>query len=106
MNGSTIEGTAKAQRSQSAEVIGISQQSVNKYENHGIEPDIWTLIALADYFGTSVDYLIGHTDIERIIEPVQKYDLNSDESRLVDTWRKLTPAQKESIHLVMENYLK
>lgn len=44
-----------------AVAIGISQQSINKYENHNIEPDIATLIALADYFDTTVDYLIGRT---------------------------------------------
>lgn len=46
---------------QLADVIGVSQQSINKYENHNIEPDIETLIAMADYFNTSVDYLIGRT---------------------------------------------
>ena len=45
-----------------ATAIGISQQSVNKYENHSIEPDIATLIAMADYFETTVDYLIGRTN--------------------------------------------
>ena len=32
-----------------ADVIGISQQSINKYENHNIEPDIATLILIANY---------------------------------------------------------
>ena len=63
---------------QLADVIGVSQQSINKYENHGVEPDIATLIAIANYFSTSVDYLIGNTDIERKLENVQKYDLNDE----------------------------
>ena len=42
-----------------ANEIGISQQSINKYENHNIEPDIDTLIALAEYFETTVDDLLG-----------------------------------------------
>ena len=29
---------------QLAELVGVSQQSINKYENHKIEPDIQTLI--------------------------------------------------------------
>ncbi len=45
-----------------AQELGITQQSVNKYENHKIEPDITTLIVLANYFGVTVDYLIGRTD--------------------------------------------
>ncbi|HIU69449.1 MAG TPA: helix-turn-helix transcriptional regulator [Candidatus Scubalenecus merdavium] len=46
---------------QLADVLGVSQQSINKYENHNVEPDIETLIAMADYFDTSVDYLVGRT---------------------------------------------
>ena len=87
-----------------ANIFGISQQSVNKYENHSIEPDIDTLMRLADFFGTSVDYLIGHTEIDRVIEPVQSYDLNTDEADLVNTYRKLCKPEKESIRLVMRNY--
>lgn len=89
---------------QLADVIGVSQQSINKYENHMIEPDINTLIALADYFNTSVDYLIGHTDIDHIIEKVQHDDLNSDESNLIDGYRRLNKTEKESIHMIIRNY--
>lgn len=87
-----------------ADVIGTSQQSINKYENHNIEPDIETLIAIAKYFNTSVDYLIGNTDINRVIENVSKYDLNDDEKNLIDKYRNLTSLQKESIKLVIDNY--
>ena len=89
-----------------ADSIGTSQQSINKYENHNIEPDINTLISMADYFSTSVDYLIGHTDVDRIIEHVEKYDLNADESILIDNFRQLNNDEKESIRLVVNNYLK
>lgn len=87
-----------------AEIIGISQQSVNKYENHNIEPDIDTLIDLASFFKTSVDYLIGHTDINHIIEELYPYDLNDEESKLVDEYRKLTKAERQSINDVIKNY--
>lgn len=88
-----------------ADIIGISQQSVNKYENHNIEPDIATLILLANHFNTSVDYLIGNTDINHIIENVETYDLNTDEADLVNNYRKLTPAERDSIKAVITNYL-
>ena len=88
-----------------AEILGISQQAVNKYENHSIEPDIWTLIALASYFEVSVDYLIGHTDIPHIIEPISRFELNAQEAHLIECWRKMRPKERESITLVIENYL-
>lgn len=88
-----------------AEIIGISQQSVNKYENHNIEPDITTLILLADYFDTSVDYLIGNTEINHKLESIEPYDLNTDESTLINNYRKLSASQKGSIKAVINNYL-
>ena len=91
---------------QLADVIGISQQSVNKYENHNIEPDIATLIQLARFFDTSVDYLIGNTDINRMIENVKNFDLNDDEAKIIGGYRKLYKDEKESIRLIIDNYNK
>ncbi|WP_258088149.1 helix-turn-helix domain-containing protein [Weissella fangxianensis] len=45
---------------QLANELGISQQSYARYEKGDREPNIATLIKLADYFDVSVDYLIGH----------------------------------------------
>ena len=95
---------AKMSQQQLADVIGVSQQSINKYENHNVEPDIRTLIAFADYFNTSVDYLIGNTDINRKIEPVHQYYLNDEEINLIDGFRKLTNGEKDSIFAVVNNY--
>lgn len=98
-----LRGKANISQQKLADVIGVSQQSINKYENHGVEPDIATLIALADYFSTSVDYLIGNTDIERKIENVQKYDLNDEEHSLIDGYRNLNSTEKEIINLIIAN---
>lgn len=49
-----------------ADAVLVSQASINKYENHSIEPEPNILIRIADYFGTSVDYLIRHNDERRI----------------------------------------
>lgn len=90
---------------QLADVIGTSQQSINKYENHSIEPDIDTLILMAKFFNTSVDYLIGNTQINRIIENVKPNDLNQDETELVENYRKLNKKRRESIRMIIDNYL-
>lgn len=87
-----------------ANAIGVSQQSVNKYENHKIEPDIDTLIRIADYFETSVDYLIGHTDIRRKLERVSPHELNESESTLISCYRRLNPKQRAAIHTLIKSY--
>ena len=37
-----------------------SPQVISRYELGQAEPDFATLIKLADYFGVSIDYLLGH----------------------------------------------
>lgn len=100
----TLREAATVSQKQLAEVIGVSQQSINKYENHNIEPDIGTMIRIADYFDTSVDYLIGHTSIRRKFEEVAAYELNAEESRIVDSYRTLTTKQKACIATIIESY--
>ena len=87
-----------------ADAIGVSQQSINKYENHSIEPDIETLIKIADFFGTSVDFLIGNTDIQRKIEKVSEFQLNEDECQLLSKYRRLTTKQKEFVSSLINSY--
>ena len=100
----TLRESAAVSQKQLAEAIGVSQQSINKYENHNIEPDISTLIRIADYFDTSVDYLIGHTTVRRKIEDVTKYELNAEECQVVDGFRKLSKKQKACVLTVVDSY--
>ncbi len=45
-----------------AEHIGISQASVNRYENDLSVPSPETLLWYADFFDVSLDYVFGRTD--------------------------------------------
>lgn len=82
-----------------ANVLGVSQQSVNKYENHNVEPDVAILIALADYFDTTIDYLVGRNDSD---EPLRENELTHTEEKLLRKYRTLDTAQKECVHSVIE----
>ena len=42
--------------------LNMNQNSISRYENGQREADYKTLIALADYFNVSVDYLLERTD--------------------------------------------
>ncbi len=81
---------------QLADAVSVSQQSINKYENHNIEPDIETMTRLADYFHTSIDHLVGHT--------VSNGKLSCEESRLLYEYRRLSKKQQECILLLMQSY--
>ncbi len=95
---------SKVTQKQLADAIGISQQSINKYENHKIEPDIHTMIQIANYFQTSVDYLVGNTEIRRKIERTHPAELNSQELWLLVEYRRLSEKKRQSIHQIVDCY--
>jgi len=47
---------------QIATAIGLSESNYQLFEYGKIKPSFDTLIALADYFNVSIDYLVGRTD--------------------------------------------
>ncbi len=53
---------------QIAEALGVSCQAVSKWETSSSYPDISLLPIIADYFGVSVDFLIGHDTSKRFEE--------------------------------------
>lgn len=87
---------------QLAEVIGTSQQSINKYENHNVEPDISTLSKLADYFDVTIDYLVGHISCDKVEEQI---DLSDEESIIIENYRELSKEEQQSIRMILKNYL-
>lgn len=49
---------------QVAEGIGIAEQAYQRYEYGRTVPSATVLIALADYFDVSLDYLCGRSDVK------------------------------------------
>ena len=45
-----------------AQIMSVSQGTYNNWENGKTQPSIEQIIALARYFGVTVDYLVGNTD--------------------------------------------
>lgn len=45
-----------------AEILGLSFRGYQNYEIGQSEPKLVTLIAIANYYNVSIDYLVGRTD--------------------------------------------
>ena len=88
-----------------ADILHVSQQSIYKYENDITSPDIETLILMADFFNTSIDYLVEHTDISHKIEPVEEVMLNEEEIAFIRNYRKLSQKQKHLLYEIAEEYI-
>lgn len=46
--------------------LNVNQNSISRYESGEREADYATLIAIADYFDVSIDYLLERTDNPKI----------------------------------------
>lgn len=88
-----------------ANEICSTQQKIHGYENDLYEPDIATLKQLANYFDTSVDYLIGNTDIQRKVEKLDKYELNAEEAEIIRKYRSLSKKARNSLHLILDSLI-
>ena len=85
-----------------ADLMGVSQQSINQYENNSIEPDIALLTQMADYFNTSIDYIVGRTTIRRPIEHVEVFQLNQDETTVITQYRTLKAKEQLCIRSMLQ----
>jgi transcriptional regulator with XRE-family HTH domain len=52
----------KVPQKEIANLLGINERALRNYEHGDREPNIDALIALADYFDVSLDYLVGRSD--------------------------------------------
>ena len=60
----------KISQKQLAQYLEVTQQAVGKWETGKSVPDSVTLTKIADYFKTSVDYLLG---VDKVIENTQAF---------------------------------
>lgn len=58
----TLRKEKKLRQSDVARLLGIGVRTYQYYEGDDHRPDYEMLIALADLFGVSTDYLLGRTD--------------------------------------------
>ncbi len=83
-----------------ADEFGISQQSINQYENHDTEPDLAMLKKMADFFDTSIDYIVGYTDVKRKIVGIKENELNQSEEELIQKYRQLNKNHRDVVKTI------
>lgn len=81
----------KLSQEQLAEILNVTQASVSLYENKGNIP-IDVLAAAADYFGVTIEYIIGLSD-----EKLGVVRVTDDEYNLLLQYRRLPLHEKRLI---------
>lgn len=87
-----------------ADILTISQQSIQCYEANKKEPSINTLKKLADIFDVSIEYLIGAIDIRTPISEMNPEGLSETEDRILSKLKTYPPEIKEAL-LLLSNRL-
>jgi Predicted transcriptional regulators len=101
MIGERLRNLRKAKgmtQEQVAAYLNAAKSTVSQYENNVNEPDLQTLVKLADLFGVSVDHLFGRD------EPADKKDEKSDWPHLLK--EKLTEEEAEYLQESLAMYRK
>lgn len=74
-----------------AEKLGLSRQSISKWERAEASPDTDNLIALAEVYGITLDALLGNEDVkpdpaetENVAEPAKRQKVKKGKKELTD----------------------
>lgn len=83
-----------------ASSLGITRQGYAKYENNLGEPDNSSLVKLADYFNTSVDYLLGRIEFPQVSTKTEGINTNkafSNDQELISFYNELLGSDERLI---------
>ncbi len=85
--------------------IGRNNKSYSCYELEQRQMDYETLIAVADFFDVSIDYLLGRTENKRFLASMDENEngfiCSKDEKELIKSYRQLNNEQKQYIRGVI-----
>lgn len=96
-NLSNLRKQAGMSQSDLAEILGVLQQTISKYENGSREPDNKTLIKLSKIFYCSIDYLLGHSNVR--LSSDQILNVLGDDPELAEFWDRLK--EREDLRLLI-----
>lgn len=77
--------------------LGIFQESISSYEKGKSYPSIDTLIKMADYLNTSVDYLLGRTDNDAPLDELSFKNMNPKTYKILNNFIMLNDKKKNDV---------
>lgn len=84
-----------------ADKLYLTNKSICAYEKNLANPKIDTLIELADFFGCSIDYLVGRETEDSIIV-VSGDNFDENEKKLIDLFRQLNTNNRDLLYKIAE----
>lgn len=82
--------------------LEVSQENISAYETGKYYPSVKSLLKLREIFGTSIDYILGVSDVKYNL--VSMGNLKNDEQMLLRTYRKLDQKGQERVKAYIDGY--
>lgn len=77
--------------------LNTTQETISSYETGRIFPNVDMLIALADYYNTSIDYLLCRTKYDMPIDDIKPNNISEGNFILLNKINKLSSINKAKI---------
>jgi transcriptional regulator with XRE-family HTH domain len=82
--------------------LNITQETVSSYETGRVLPSSDMLIKLADYYNTSIDYLLCRTKYDMPIDSIKPDNISDKDFAIINKINKLSLADKEKIEAYID----
>ena len=77
--------------------LGVSQAALSGYETGNYQPDNDILIKIADYFDTTVDYLLGKSDIKKPLTSEDMSGLTEKQIKILEMMSELPEQDQDDL---------
>lgn len=84
-----------------AKILKIGQATMSNWETGRSEPDYDALIEMSEIFGTSIDYILGNSDIKKA-PSYEDAGLSAEEVELLKLFRSAPEALQDAALRVLE----
>ena len=84
-----------------ARILKIGQATMSNWETGRSEPDYDALIEMSQIFGTSIDYILGNSDIKKA-PSLEDAGLSAEEAELLKLFRAAPKALQDAALRVLE----
>ena len=105
----TLSKEKKVSRKELCNYLGIGINQIKRWEDSGAIPNQGILIAISVYFGVTVDYLLGNTDIREKAEEektpskiLENEPMSEKEKQMWELWHRVPDEQKPQMLKLIE----
>ena len=92
-------------KKQLAQILHVSDSCVSQYENGNSMPGYDTLLSISQYFGVSVDYLLGNAGTDKAFPLDREFCNNVNYHTFITRCSKLNHGERSALLTVLNAFL-